>query len=474
MASMMQQLTNDVTENVISQITRKLLPAISDRYEIPIEDLLDLVNTKGAKKTTIKARPKTTPVMKKASNNSAAGLQDKITAAQDQDKVLNVSSGRPLKDTPPNRKKYKFFDELGIAGLESDEKLTEALKLLGAPSKKEVPVHRQAAKAKARAAKMVKPEPDDDDDDDVEEDESESVTEIPAPKFTIKKAKAKTVAKPRIKQPAEKTKVRVKQPEPDEDEEGEDDDNVEDDDEEDVEDDDEEDVEDDDEEDVEDDDGEDVDDVDDDDDVEDEEDDEEDEEDVEDDDDDEEEVVVVKAKATKKRPEPVKAKTVAKKAPVKRPAPVKAKTVAKKAPVKRPEPVKAKTVAKKAPVKRPEPVKAKTVTKKAPVKQRDNNVVKLSDIIEEKKDVKPLVKGKQPQARYNSKIKEWWNPQTKFVLKRKGIKSFVIGKVKADEVVQLSKADLQRCKSLGWVTDTTALQNQEVEESEESTGTEDD
>jgi len=136
----MEQLTNSVAEHIMSQIKDKLLPVISEKYNIPMSELVSLVNNKVERNKKIVATPKST-------SSHISDLQEKIATAQAQNKVFNISTARPLADMPSNRKKYKFFDELGIAGLVDDSKLTDALKLLGAPSKKEIPVHVLASKA---------------------------------------------------------------------------------------------------------------------------------------------------------------------------------------------------------------------------------------------------------------------------------------------------------------------------------------
>ncbi len=377
---MMDQLTTDVTENVVSQITGKLLPAISDRYDIPLDELLELVNSKNTKKDIIKARPKkstattkkspvekaSTPKTKTTPNKALSELQEKISAAQKDGKILNTYSGRPLSDTTANRKKYKFFDELGIAGLAGNEKLTAALKLLGAPSRKEMPVHRQAARAKARAKQHTPPDED-------EDDESESETEIPAP-------------------------------------------NV-------------------------------------------------------------DEYLEEDSSSSEEEPDPPKkvVRSVVKKTSAKKRSLVKTKSSGTRSVVKK-TPAKKKSSEKRTVKKVEEP--SDELCTEDDIEDIDT-VVKLSNLIDEgnaeidsenNSDEDELVslpeKGKQPQARYNPKIKQWWNPQTRFVLKRKGIKSFVIGKVERNEVIPLTGVDLKKCKKLGWETDTTVLNRKNDEESE--------
>ena len=339
---MMDQLITDVTENVISQITSKLFPAIAERYDIPIDELLELVNTKNTKKT-IRARPKSKGVKPKLSISKATrDIQLKITGAQDQGKVLNVCSGRPLADSTANRKKYQFFDELGIAGITGDTKLTEALKLLGAPSKKEIPVHRQAARARAKAAKNSESI-----DNYLEDSEEEPVK------------KSERVVKKSSDQEESESEQEPEEPEEPEE-------------------------------------------------------------------------------------EPVK----------------KSKRVVKKSNEK------PKRLAKKSderPIKR--------VVKKSSKQVSDDDsedmdtIVKLSNIVGEE-EIEP-VKGKQIQALYNSKIKQWWNPDTGFVLKRKGIKNFVVGKVKSgNKVARLTTADLKKCKKFGWVTDLNTNEESEGETSD--------
>lgn len=139
----MDQLIADVTRNV----TEKWLPTISEKYDIPLEELMDLVVSKSVRTTT-----KEQPVVK-LTPKKLADLQLKIQSARDQGKILNVTTGRPVADSPANRKKLTFFPELGIAGQQTDQKFKEALASLGAPVKQEVPVHKQAEKAKARAGR---------------------------------------------------------------------------------------------------------------------------------------------------------------------------------------------------------------------------------------------------------------------------------------------------------------------------------
>src|SRR3990172_1944057 len=139
MTSLVQQYTNELTGNVLDHIKNVLFPSISVKFSIPLEELLAMVDEPAPK---IVAKPK-----KPMANGD---LCTKVTEFRKQNKILNISTGRAILDNPANRKKYKFYDELCIAGTDGDEKLVSALKLLGAPVKKPVPVHVLAAKAKQR------------------------------------------------------------------------------------------------------------------------------------------------------------------------------------------------------------------------------------------------------------------------------------------------------------------------------------
>lgn len=322
----MQQLTAEVSKHVISQITNKLLPVISEKYEIPVPELMELVNgPKGPNvvtptpkvAATIRATPKKSATPKASVPKELAEMRKKIVAAQAAGKVLNVCTGRPLADSPTNRKKYKFFDELGIAGLGGSEKLKNALALFGAPSKRQVPVHEQAERAKQRA-NLTKSDDEDEDDEEseveinVETDSEESEAPPPQPSFSVTK-KPKTMA--------------------------------------------------------------------------------------------------------------------VKKAP---------------APVQEPEP-------------EPEPVQEP--------EENVDTIVKLSSLIEEKaveetaqeSEPEPPAKPVKLVPRYNVKIKHWWDADTQYILKRRGAKSIVIGRLVNGDVTQLDKEDLAFCKKNGWESNTTIL-----------------
>jgi len=318
MTTLMEQLTQEVSKYVISQITSKLLPAISEKYNIPIEKLMEIVNNgiqqegeKPQPTEIIKALPK-----KSAQNNTKElnNLQQKIQSAQAQGKVLNVESCRPLADSPSNRKKYKFFDELGIAGLAGSPKLKSALELFGAPPKREIPVHEQALKAKKRANLTNS--------DDSEklpiEAEEESVSEVQV----VENSEEKVVE---IAEESEEKQVEIAEESKEK-----------------------------------------------------------------------EKVVEIAEESEEKQVE-------------------------------------------------------------IPENSEENvdAIVKLSSLIEDnqeesEKEEEAVEKAKPLIARYNPKIKEWWNPETCFLLKRKGAKSMVFGKYENNSINQLTQADLKMCKNNGW------------------------
>jgi hypothetical protein len=155
----MEELTLEVSKLILSNINDKILPIISQKYNIKLDELVELVSNinntinEPIKATPIKATPiKATPIKASSKQEKSSDLQEKINKCKEQNKVLNISTGRPLVDNTANRKKYKFYDELGIAGLEDDEKLKNSLKLLSSSTlEKIIPIHEQAEKAKKRA-----------------------------------------------------------------------------------------------------------------------------------------------------------------------------------------------------------------------------------------------------------------------------------------------------------------------------------
>ena len=196
--SMIEQLTADFSKHVVEKIIENFIPAISKEFNIPKEKLIELINKQGSIKATPKSTPKATPKSSTVVSDARKTLDEKIKTAVDQDKFYNVSTGRPIMDSPANRKKFKFYDDFSIAGTATDEKVTSALKLLG-----QQPVHEQTAKAKARGIKEPEPESEPEEDpepDEVPEEEYEdpededevSEPEEP-PKKTVTKAPAKTV-----------------------------------------------------------------------------------------------------------------------------------------------------------------------------------------------------------------------------------------------------------------------------------------
>lgn len=122
--SIIDDLATNATLVFISQVRKTLLPAISVKYNIPIEELCLLVDN------TQKDNLPNKIVAKKSSIN----LADKILKSKANNKFYNITSGRDLVDNTANRKKYVFNDKLNIAASKDDvnfaplvEKMTNEL-----------------------------------------------------------------------------------------------------------------------------------------------------------------------------------------------------------------------------------------------------------------------------------------------------------------------------------------------------------
>jgi hypothetical protein len=341
MSSMMEKLTGDVSKIVISQIVNKLLPVISKKYNIPVNELVETVNSTDGKDTTIKATPNAKPT---SSKGGLTDLQKKIDNAVGQEKVFNISTGRPLADTPANRKKYKFFDDFHIAGTANDEKLTNALKMFGAPTKKEIPIHVQAANAKKRAQVDDYMEDSDEDVNNEKENVGKKMNEI----------KKKTDDKEEVNNKKNARK----------------------------------------------------------------------------DSDDKEEVKKKNAKKDSNDKEEVNNKKNAKKDSNDK------------------EEVKKKNAKKDSNDKEEEPKEIKKKRKNKMSEDMDA-VLKLSELAEDK--------AKTADLAYNKSIKQWWNKETGYVFKRKGIRNIAMGKLDSDRVIPLTKKDIEYCKKRQWQSDTTLL-----------------
>jgi chemotaxis protein histidine kinase CheA len=200
MATIMEELTTGIMKIVINEVNTQLLPLISEKYSIPLEELIDFVNLMGQNK--IVAKPKASVTKKPVSNNTQ--LLDKINKAKEQNKIFNVSTGRPINDTPDNRKKYTFFTELGVAGLPNDEKLTNALKQLDFTKEEtEAEEPKQEPKEEETQAEEPKEEPKQ------EEPKQEEPKQEPKQK-AVKKSEKQAPEKQTIKQ--EKPSVEEQEP----------------------------------------------------------------------------------------------------------------------------------------------------------------------------------------------------------------------------------------------------------------------
>lgn len=198
MTSIIETISTNIKDSIMNELTTTLLQAISTEFNIPLEQLQNIAksqiktgggggsggsavtdtttttkptgsnsnsNSTGIIKAKPKAKPKKAQKSPSVSHSQASlaslsseekeleRLQSLIEKAKAAGKLFNTATSRPINDNPANRKKYKFYEELGIVGLANDQKLVKCLKLLGAPdpTKKPVPLHIQAEKAKSQA-----------------------------------------------------------------------------------------------------------------------------------------------------------------------------------------------------------------------------------------------------------------------------------------------------------------------------------
>ncbi len=174
--STIETISSNIIKYVHQQVNQNLLPAISDKYNIPLEELIelsrsDVVNIKAVPKTPVKTpAPVPTEVKKPISRSRHMTEKDvvmlfkKIEECREQNKFYNVTTGRPLVDSKSNRSKLKFFDKFNVAGQEGEDKLELALEVLEKkalePLAPPAEVKKEAPKAVIKATpKKVSPPP---------------------------------------------------------------------------------------------------------------------------------------------------------------------------------------------------------------------------------------------------------------------------------------------------------------------------
>lgn len=155
----MEQLHKDVHTYVEQLVLSKVLPAISAKWNIPMDQLTLVVKGQTAGVPTEKPTPTTKTTPKK--NTGGGDLREKVADAKAQNKYYNVISGKLLNDTPANRKKYVFYKELGIAGIEGDPKTAKAMEMLSGSSGKEeiTPEEPESVEEELQAEPVEQPPP---------------------------------------------------------------------------------------------------------------------------------------------------------------------------------------------------------------------------------------------------------------------------------------------------------------------------
>ena len=144
MTNLLDSVVDKIKNEVTQQIILTLIPEISKKYNIPQQDLIDLI--KG--EVRIKATPKETspvtqvePVSEESiSKETTVGedelqkIKSKIEECQKTGKYFNVSTSRPIVDSKANRTKLTFDDNLKIVGNKEDTKFTTLVTLLSGKS----------------------------------------------------------------------------------------------------------------------------------------------------------------------------------------------------------------------------------------------------------------------------------------------------------------------------------------------------
>lgn len=157
MTTVLDQLHKEVHDYVNQLVLNKVLPAISQKWNIPLDQLKQFVASGAEQKST---------AIQKSSGGGSGELTDKVAEAKSQSKYYNIATGKFINDTAPNRKKYTFYKDLAIAGLPDDEKTLRAVEQLGGSKKPEpLGIEQQIAEelaleasstvAKKRVAKKV-------------------------------------------------------------------------------------------------------------------------------------------------------------------------------------------------------------------------------------------------------------------------------------------------------------------------------
>jgi len=411
--SLINQLSKNITELVITQITAKLLPAISEKYDISMDELMLLVEQKTSPKI-IKALPKssTSSVTSSTSvSRTVRTLNDKIAEAKSQNKLYNVSTGKMILDNPGNRRTYTVYDNIGIAGKKDDPKLLEAIKELD--KTRSIPVHIQASNARKKAkqesneytndsdneSESVMPKKPSDNDSDNEPDnepDNDSDSDNEPESVMPKKPAPKKVVRKQSESDNEPESVMSKKPAP--------------------------------------------------------------------------KKVVRKQSESDNEPESVMSKKPAPKKVVRKqsdsdnePENVMPKKPAPKKVVKKqsesdnePESVMPKKTAPKKVVKKPSDNDNDSDNDKSDGESIDN-VKKISQMLEEEKGIvkyESNSKGVYMKTQYNNEFKSWIVPEKNYLVKKYMGKPFIYAKISGNSVVPLSKQDLEQCEKNKWSVNT--------------------
>lgn len=98
----METISSSIVKHIHQQINKVLLPAISDKYSITLEELIDFcenLNSASSEtsETSIKAKPiKKVPLPAAGQGKELSALLKKVEECRQQNKFLNVSKWKTL------------------------------------------------------------------------------------------------------------------------------------------------------------------------------------------------------------------------------------------------------------------------------------------------------------------------------------------------------------------------------------------
>ena len=90
------------------------------------------------------------------------------------------------------------------------------------------------------------------------------------------------------------------------------------------------------------------------------------------------------------------------------------------------------------------------------VKKANNEGKENTKLVEKKKDVELKTSsnepkpGSKPKLSFHDNLKKWWNQNTGFIIEKQGFDCIIVGKIVDNKITSLSSADVKQCETLGW------------------------